>query len=205
MSRNLIGLIAGAVVLVLGLLWWQGRARDASTRFEQAARAAEDSAAVWKAAADSGKVEADSAHARRERAEQRADLAEARADSIRVIRGEVRTRIVTVEVPADALPFTAPRDTLIALLTAENTELRLVVAAKDTALAEASTEATSLRQANALLEQSVGVLEEALAMRPSRRWWVPKITAGYSAIVDRQTREIRDGPGISLGWEVSVF
>lgn len=202
MSRTLI-LIAGVVVLAFGLLWYQGCQRDADTRFEQAAKAAEDSAAAWKALADSAAAEADSANVRRGRAEQRADQAEARADSIRVRSVEVRTRIVHVEVPAEAVPFTAPRDTLIALLTDENAELRTVVAEKDSALLEATMESDALRQANALLTQSVGVLEEALAMRPSRRWWMPKLTVGYAGIVDRQTREIRDGPGVSVGWEVS--
>ncbi len=204
MSRTLI-LVAGVVVLAFVLLRMQGCQRDADTRFEQAAKAAEDSAAVWRVRADSAQAVADSASVRRERAEVRADQAEARADSIRVIGGAVRTRIVHVEVPAEAVPFTAPRDTLIALLTDENTELRTVVAEKDSALIEASSEADALRRVVALHEQSIGVLEEALAMRPSRRWWVPKLTVGYAGIVDRQTREIRDGPGVSVGWEVSFW
>jgi hypothetical protein len=182
--------VATVAVLTLSLLWLQGRSRDARVAWEARAVAALEQSARDRQSATEARHRADEA-------QQRAVRAESAADSIAQTRRQVVERIRTVTVPAEAIPYTAPRDTAIALLTAEVDTLRV-------ALAERRVESDALRLANATLAGNVARLEAVLRERPRpERRWMPVIVVGVSAGVGADLRPFA-GPAVSVGWRVRL-
>jgi len=175
--------------LVVGALWYSGHTRDRYAAYEAQVAAEQDRTRESVAEAARYRAEADSA-------EGRAAAAVAVADTVRIRVREIVTRIDSIPVPADVLPHTAPRDSVIALQ-------RVQLAALRSAVAEHGVAADALRAANATLAVTVERLERVIADRPRpRRAWVPVVTLGYGATVSRQDRRVHDGPVLSFGWQI---
>jgi hypothetical protein len=180
-------LAAGCIVL---LMWAEGCQRDRQSAWEARADAALAQSEQDRQAATEAQRWADLYAAR-------ADSAIARADSLAHAGGRVIERIRTVIVPAEAIPYTAPRDTAIAILTAEVGALR-------GALRDRTAEADELRNANALLAGNVARLEGVLrdGPKPDRRW-MPVVVVGAAAGMDTGGR-LFAGPAVSVGWRVRL-
>jgi hypothetical protein len=174
--------------LVIVLMWLQGRHDDAQVKWNASVEAAQLEARKEVARADS-LIAASQTY------RQQADSVQAVADSMAALRPRLIVRIDSVPVPAEAVPFTAPRDTLIAVLTAENNALRSVadrlrVSNKD------------LLIANALLKETVESFNKVLDARPkprSRLW--PVVTVGACAGVGVDMRPFA-GPCAAVGWKL---
>lgn len=183
-------LLAALALLLAATLRLQGCDRERRAAWEA------DAARVT-AAARLERARADSANARAAAAEVRADSAMAAADALRSRRIAVRVRVDTMHVPVEAQPYTAPRDTLIALLSAEADTLRAVVAAQDTAIAQLRTANGHLRAA---LDSTVAVLER----RPRTRWWVPEVRVGYGGVLSVAEGRMYHGPAVVVGWKITL-
>lgn len=194
--KDIIYVVILAVVLVLAWLFWQGRQKEAESR--------------WQADRERVVAEADSQRALAQWAAQQADAAQKRAtaavlvaDSLRARQPRLIVRIDSIPVPAEAVPYTAPRDSLIALLTQENGLLR-------TAIAEEHEAANALRVANTALRTTAdslaALVDRAPVGRPKLLGLIPlpEITIGYSAGIDRRDREFFDGPAVHVGWRVGL-
>ena len=195
LAPYLVGLVVLGVLVAAGLLWLQGRdsAREAQWQADRDRLVADAAAAM--ARADSATAAADSAEAR-------SAAAIAMADSLRARRPALRVHIDTVEVPAEALPFTEPRDELIDDLSAENALLRVAVAEEQLAVGQ-------LRVANTDLRAAVDSLTALVNRAPVGRAKLfglplPELTVGYSAGVDRRDRTFFDGPAVSVGWRIGI-
>lgn len=196
MTRTVLYLLAVAALAVLALLLWQGRQNERE--------------ATWRADRERLVAEADSARVVARRAVAAADSATARsaaavrqADSLRGRRPALIVRIDTVTVPAEALPYTAPRDSLIRNLTEENNLLRVALAEEEMAVA-------TLRRAHGRLLGTVDSLAALVNRAPAGRAKLlgllplPEVTVGYSAGVDRVRREFFDGPAVHVGWRIAL-
>lgn len=177
-----------ALLVVVLLIWWQGRQHDAVTRWEAHVEAAQLEAKKNAARADSLVIASDMYR-------EQADSIQLVADSIAAIRPRLIVRIDSVPVPAEAVPFTAPRDTLITVLTAENESLRSVAKRLQMSTSDALT-------ANALLRASVDSLSSVLDRRPKpRSRLIPTLGAGIMAGVCSDMRPC-SGVGITLSWRL---
>lgn len=188
--RKALPYAIGGLLCVLLYLFMQGRQERGKAQYEADARRILAESRANEARADSLALVAF-------RAEGRASAAEARADALGSRARVVRVRVDTVPVPAEALPYTAPRDTLIGLLEEENGELRV-------ALAESHTVADALRQSNALLRTSVDSLRSVLSRRPKPRSpLIPTLGAGLFAGVCADLKPC-SGVGVTLSWRLSL-
>lgn len=209
MKPKTLLIIALAIALfVFVILWYQGRQSTKRTAFDIAAKAVEDSAAVWRPILEAEKARADTAEKRWREAEVEVGLAMDRADSISASRQRVIREIVERPVPEDARQYTDPLHAVIESQDDEISELRSAVASANTALAHADTALSAERNARVLAERTADAALEALAMRPTERWYIPTIGLGYSATVSRRELvkngrvEIHDGPSISAVWKI---
>jgi hypothetical protein len=102
-----------------------------------------------------------------------------------------------VEVPAEAIPFTAPRDSIIHDLLAIQDTLVL-------ALTEQRSVAKRLRNVNAILVANVARLEGVLEAYPKPRsaLW-PTLGAGLFAGACSDLR-VCSGAGITLTWKLAL-
>lgn len=182
-----IVMAAAAVIL---LMWADGCQKDRRAAWQERARLALEQSEIDRQRAAEAVQRANEASAL-------ADRALLMADSLRNVRATVIERIRTVEVPAEAVPHTAPRDTAIALLVAENDTLRAALDAR-------RVEVAALRDANVVLQSNVARLEAVLKDRPKERTWLPTLTVGYGATVSRQDRRIHDGPAVTIGWRIRL-
>jgi hypothetical protein len=203
LSKTIVGIVAVAIALIL-LLRLQGCTREQDAVFNAAAKAAEDTAAVLLPLMNAEKTRADSADARRQRAEQRVSQAESRADSIANTRQRIIERIRTVTVPEDARQFTEPRDEIIASQQDEIGELRGALTEAHVAFVEADSARSALGMALSLSERRAQVALDALAQRPTRRWYAPKVVVGPSGIVSQRDWQIHYGFGVTVGWTLSL-
>lgn len=182
-------LVVAAAALVALLLWDGHRGR------EQSAWEAEIAAEAERTSADRERVAAEARLARLDR--ERAEAAEAAADSLASLRPRVVERIRVDTVPREVVRYTAPRDTLIGILTAEVDTLRY-------ALRMRTQEADRLRSSVAVLDATVSRLERVIADRPKPRpAWMPMIVVGAAAGVDSSLRPFA-GPAVTVGWQLKL-
>lgn len=81
--------------------------------------------------------------------------------------------------------------------------LRLDSLALDTlraAVVDLKTANAALAASDSLHAASVDSLEALVRRVPSRKWWVPQVTAGYGAVVSGGA--IRTGPGVQVGFRL---
>jgi len=185
MSRGLVAVLVALVAGAALALSWQHRDRDVW----------EGQVAGALATRDSLKAEAEAAILRAVEAEHRAHQSLAWADSV---GQRARERVVVVrgvEVPAPAVPYTAPRDSIIDVLIAEADTLRQVVVTQEEVI-------SYLRGALAMERASAVVLEDVLHERPGADpWWKPTVTAGAFVGACSNGRAC-SGLGVTVGWRI---
>jgi chromosome segregation ATPase len=203
-QQHVVYVLIGAAVLLAALLRYHGWRAEKYELWQADAARVEAEAERERARADSATKRADSLAADAGRQKARADsLATANA-RLSDIAASLRTRIDTVRVPAEALPYTAPRDSLI----------RVQAQQIQTQAAEVS----ALRNANALLVQAndtlrltvsristtVDSLTAVLHRRPHRdRWYVPEIGIGAHAGLNAlDGYRVSAGPSVNATWRV---
>lgn len=125
-----------------------------------------------------------------------------RSDSMeraaRAARSEIRTRVVEVRsapVPAAAIPYTAPRDSII---DQQEIVLQGAFSALDTARAARAAQVEAFGQ----LRVTTDSLRVVLAAHPrARSRWIPEVTVGPFIGVCTSSRPCA-GAGVSLSWRV---
>lgn len=183
-------LVVAAVVVLAFLAGAQAGDRSAAKEWEARAMAATDSSRVAMAAVAEATAAADSAEAR-------ADAALARADSLGRRTPERVVEVREVEVPAYAVPFVAPRDSIIDDLLAENTALRV-------AEMERKAEVVSLRVALGRATASIASLQAVLDDRPRPApWWRPSVGLGAFVGVCDNGRGCK-GLGLTASWRIAL-
>lgn len=188
MTRRELGLVA----LLLGIVWFAIHSAQRNSA----------AWAEWEETRDSVLAEAEAEARAAADATLRADSAEARAAAAQAMADELaertRERVVEVrrvEVPVEAEPFVAPRDSII-------DDLLVVVDSLSEAnyqLAEANDE---LRMALFGLERTNAALQEVIADVPGPEpWWKPQLGAGV--FVGLCTgNEVCSGAGLTLTWRI---
>src|SRR5690606_1440404 len=121
---------------------------------------------------------------------ERATAAEARADSAQAVARRLRARLDSMPVPDAALAYTAPRDSLIAVLTTETAEFRDALAAERRAHAATATAHERLSVAYTMLSAANDSLLTLLYRRPDpdARWRLPVLGLRVPHAVERGVR-----------------
>lgn len=169
MSEYLKAGVGMALVVMLALAGWFGwRHFQVASQWEREVQLALADAEAAGAARRAAEALADSLQQVAKQAEARADEAGRRArERVEVVR--------EVEVPVYAVPFTAPRDSIIDDLVTENYELREVIISERAASA-------SLRVALGRVTASEASLKAVLDARPGPApWWRPSMGLGAFA------------------------
>lgn len=183
------GLLAGLVVLLLILVW-----RDARRERERTG---------WEDRVDSALVVADSLAGVAGEAEQRAREAESEAQRLGAeaasTERRARQRVVeirVVEVPESAVPYTAPRDSVIDSLRVVVDQLHKVIELERVAKSE-------LRRALGTSESGRRLLDSVLNDRPGPEpWWKPAV--GVGPFVGVCNTGVCTGLGFNLTWKVPL-
>lgn len=188
MTKRELGLLA----LLLGVTWYAihsaQRHNAAWNEWEETRDSILASARVESRAAADATLRADSAEARAAAAQRVADELATRTRD-RVV--EVRR----VEVPVEAEPFVAPRDSLIDELIVEADTLR----AANSALREANSQ---LRLALGRTESVAAAYREVIEDVPGAEpWWKPQLGAGVFLGLCTGN-EVCAGTGLTLTWRI---
>ena len=204
MKRNTIIGLGALALLIVGVLIFQGwkRAHDAAWEadVQRVLAVAKVNRAGWDSAAYAATLAENAAGA----AMLRAAALEQRANALAYAAARIRTRIDTVTVPADALPYTQPRDSLIAVLDQQIDTLTA-------ALGEQKAATTALTLANAALHESdrlksivIDSMTAVLERRPHAHPWIPEIRLGIAAGLDARDYKVFVGPAVQLGWKLNL-